>query len=103
MSSFVLQIPQKLAKEKLAKALELEGDPNERLIDTIDRIKESLEKCEKEGLDSTDEDIYAGETRLEFLIAKNGMLKERLSKFMAKNTCLTGSQVITTNTMLKVV
>ena len=73
--SVVLQTEQRLAKDKLAKALESESDPNETLIKTIDRIKEALDKCEKQRLDSTDEDIYAGKIRLEFLIAKNGRLK----------------------------
>ena len=86
LSSVVLQTEQRLAKDKLATALESESDPNERLIKIIDRIKESLDKCEKQRLDSTDEDIYAGKIRLEFLIAKNGRLKQRFFyTFMVKN------------------
>lgn len=68
-----LKVPQKLAIEKLCEALESEKKPNIRLIDTIERIQESLDKCKKAELDSSNDDVYAGETRLEFLIAKNAL------------------------------
>ena len=66
---FTFQVPHKLAKYKLVEALTFEG---KRLVDTIGKVKDALERCKKAGLDLSDDDVYAGETRLGFLNAKNG-------------------------------